>query len=43
MLLSMSFFVTDKYPLIVKIDQRKDGCYLKHIFGIGRTHALSLS
>ena len=43
MLLSMSFCVTEEYPLIVKIDPYKDGCYLKRIFVVGRTRSLSLS
>ena len=42
-LLSMSFCVTEKYRLIVKIDPHKDGCCLEHIFGIGRTRSLSRS
>ena len=41
MLLSMSFCVSEKYPLIVKFDRHKDGCYLKRIFGVGRTHPLN--
>ena len=28
------FCVSGKYPLLLKIDQYKDGCYLKHIFGV---------
>ena len=41
MLLSMSFCVTEKYSLTVKIDRHKDGCYLKTYFG-GRHDPLSL-
>ena len=40
MFLSMSFCGTEEYPLIVKTDRHKDGCYLKQIFGVGRTHSL---
>ena len=31
-LLSVSFYVTEKYPLIVKIDQYENGCHLKTHF-----------
>ena len=30
-----SFYVTEKYPLLLNIDQYKNGCYLQHIFGVG--------
>ena len=42
MLLSMSFCVTEKYLLIVKTDQHKDGCYFQHIVLVGRTSRVSL-
>ena len=27
-----SFYVTEKYPMLLKIDRYRDGCYLKHMF-----------
>ena len=38
--ISVSFYVIEKHPLLLKIDQHKDGCYLKHIFGVGRSLSL---
>ena len=43
MLLSMSFYVPEKYSLLLKMDWYKDGCYLKHFLGVDRTLSLSLS
>ena len=39
------FYVTEKYPMLLKIDQCRDGCYLKHILGeyAGPSVSLSLS
>ena len=34
--------VTEKHPLRLKIDRFKDGCHLKHIFGVGRSVCLSV-
>ena len=36
-----SLYVTEKYPLLLKVDQHKDGCYLKHISGVGRSPSLN--
>ena len=30
-----SFYVTEKYQFLLKIDMYKDGCYLKYIFFFG--------
>ena len=40
-----ALYVTEKYPQLVllKIDQYKDGCYLKHICRVGTSLSLSLS
>ena len=37
-----SFYVTKKQPLLLKIDRYKNGCHLKHIFGVGKSVCLSV-
>ena len=38
-----SFCVAEKYPLLLKINRYKDGCYLKYSFGVSRSVCLSFS
>ena len=39
--INASLYVTEKSPLLLNIDQYKEGCYLKH--NLGGLAALSLS